>query len=93
MDDKFWHQQKQTKSSILQLYKGYLREKYPRSTAHELLLIADELVADQTYCDPHITQQVITHLYDAADTESFMRRLRLQPNIKYSQLVKMVLDF
>lgn len=91
VDEQFWHVQQHVKDTILQLYKGYFKEKYPRVLASEMITLEKEMTSDLADLDPTVTRKVLVHMYEPKDLEA------LEPRcisiLKYSVLVKTVLEF
>ena len=92
IEEQFWYVQQHVKETVIALYKGYLREKFPRVLVQEMQALSQEMISDQADLDPQVTKKVLQHMYEAADLQLLEQENTSQLQ-KYSQLLSKVLQF
>ena len=73
------------------LYKGYLKERYPRLIISELSTVINELTNDQCELEQTIVKKVLEHMYDENENRVVIQSTE---NLKYySEFIKVILEF
>ena len=73
------------------LYKGYLKERYPRLIISELATVINELINDQCELEQAVVKKVLEHMYDENENRVVIQSTE---NLKYySEFIKVILEF
>jgi len=93
VDEEFRYVQLTIKSSVQQLLKQALREKYPTKASAEVNRILTMITNGKILMEQAIWQKIIRHMYEAEDVEILSSNLRLINSVKPLKTPKSSFNF